>query len=253
MSTVASPSSLLPFYGRHTIALRWIAITVVVLISASGWFILQPRLEQGAERSNPVRVGENLPSCMHQLYQFRSADNPDISELYQVFGLCYNSTIAQLVVEEEAVRRDNFVFQRAENVALLIMVITITLSGVVLAGLQLLGSYKLALARKGQLVDGGEASLKPDSIVVKSSVVGVVILAISFAFFMVFVVYVYTLRDDTAPGPGRSPTATQPSPTSSLLSQPPQKQSNPTPTGRFNLNPVLNPAQGPSASDTSGH
>ena len=42
------------------------------------------------------------------------------------------------------IKRDNFVFQRNETVVLLYMVVLITFIGVLLAGLQLLASYKLA-------------------------------------------------------------------------------------------------------------
>ncbi len=79
------------------------------------------------------------------------------------------------------------------------MVVVITFSGVVLAGLQLLGSYRLAKLGRAAFGDGGEATITASSVAVKSSVVGVVILAISFAFFLVFVLDVYTIREIGAP------------------------------------------------------
>jgi hypothetical protein len=166
-------------------------------------------------------------------------------------GFCYNFQIAQLILEEEAVRRDNFVFQRGENVALLAMVISITISGVALAGLQLLASYKLASKGRGDLAKGGEATITRDSVVVKSSVVGVIILAISFAFFMVFVIYVYTLKDDGSTRPMGSPDATQsggaatPKPANTLQMPPPAAP----PARQFNLNPVPKAPPAPSATD----
>jgi len=74
----------------------------------------------------------------------------------------------------------------------MLMVVSITISGVILAGLQLFASYKLASVGKGVFEATGEANITSHSMAVKSSVVGVVILAISFAFFLVFVLYVYT-------------------------------------------------------------
>ncbi|WP_210253750.1 hypothetical protein [Bradyrhizobium sp. S69] len=109
-----------------------------------------------------------------------------------------------MLVDEENIRKDNFVFQRRENIILLFMVVVITLSGVALAGLQLLASYKLAVLGRGELSGGGEISYSKDAVSFKSSVVGLVILFVSFAFFMVFVLDVYTLRETT------SSTASQP-------------------------------------------
>jgi hypothetical protein len=97
-------------------------------------------------------------------------------------------------VDNGIIRRDNYVFQRHENIILLIMVVSITLSGVFLAGLQLLAAYKLALLGKAEFASASE--LRENSSF-KSSVVGLVILTISFAFFLVFVVDVYTLKDDS--------------------------------------------------------
>ena len=172
------------------------ATTAFIILLVLTYFYLRPAPSQ------PVIAGNNISSCINFYYANKAA-NYDVAKLYDVYGFCYNSQIAQLSFEEDSVRRDNFVFQRSENIALLAMVIGITLSGVALAGLQLFASYKLALRGKGALADGGEANFTPNSVIVKSSVVGVVILAISFAFFMVYVIDVYTLRD-TAPGPTRA-------------------------------------------------
>gem|GEM_PF-4361476 len=143
----------------------------------------------------------DVANCVEHYYSAYHFTKPDVGALYQVEQYCYNSEVAGIVVEEEETRKDNFNFQRSENVALLVMVICITLSGVALAGLQLLASFKLASQGRSDFTAVGEVSLRPDAVVVKSSVVGVVILAISFAFFMVFVIDVYTLRDDAASKP----------------------------------------------------
>jgi hypothetical protein len=113
--------------------------------------------------------------------------------------------MSEITVEEQAVSRDTYIFQRSENVALMVMVIVITVSGVALAGVQLITSYRLALlGRDGAAGEPTASELRYDhgSVVVKSSVVGVLILAISFAFFMVFVIYVYTIREAGSPVTG---------------------------------------------------
>jgi hypothetical protein len=101
-------------------------------------------------------------------------------------------TSRKLLYEEQVIRNENFVFQRYENTVIMLMVVSITISGVILAGLQLLASYKLASAGKVAFEQAGEVTMDTHSMAVKSSVVGVVILTISLAFFLVFVLYVYT-------------------------------------------------------------
>jgi hypothetical protein len=84
--------------------------------------------------------------------------------------------------------------QLFQNNVLLFMVVAITLSGIVLSALQLWASYKLALAGHGLLADGGDINLQTNNVAVKSSVVGVVILGISLAFFALFVMNVYQIK-----------------------------------------------------------
>jgi hypothetical protein len=245
---VALRNSVAAIKQSYAIPSGWLigmaCVTVVfATVAASVYFKTR---DPGA---STVQIGDTISSCIHQYYTGSDTSKPNVDLLYQMDGFCYNFQIAQLIVEEEAVRRDNFIFQRAENVALLAMVISITISGVALAGLQLLASYKLASIGKGEMAKGGEATIRHDSVVVKSSVVGVVILAISFAFFMVFVIYVYTLKDDGSTRPMGSPDAIQsgaaaaPKPANTLQMAPPAA----APARQFNLNPV--PKAAPSATD----
>ena len=81
------------------------------------------------------------------------------------------------------------------------MVVAVTFSGVLLAGLQLLASYQLAIANKTSMdANNGEIIVKRDQVVLRSSITGLFILLISFCFFLVFVFYVYrfeTLDENT--------------------------------------------------------
>jgi sterol desaturase/sphingolipid hydroxylase (fatty acid hydroxylase superfamily) len=85
--------------------------------------------------------------------------------------------------------------QLHQNSVIMWMVVAITLSGVILAGIQLWATYRLAQAGKGTIADGGEVMIEQNRLVVRSSVVGVVILALSFAFFAVYVLFVYRITD----------------------------------------------------------
>ena len=147
------------------------------------------------ERSVPLDSISQVDSCIERYSNKIQETGTTPVLLSGTYDLCYKIIGTKLVTEEQIIRNEGFVFQRFENKILMWMVVIITLSGVVLAGLQLLASYKLASAGRGVLAEGGEASLKSDSIVIRSSVVGVVVLGISFAFFLVFVLFVYTLKD----------------------------------------------------------
>jgi hypothetical protein len=142
-----------------------------------------------------------------------------VGDLYGLNGFCYDTIGSQLKIDQEKIRRDNFLFQRNENVVLLYMVVLITISGVVLAGVQLLASYKLAVLGRGELAGGGsEINYSANAISFKSSVIGLTILAMSFAFFLVFVIYVYDLRDISDTASRQAATPQQPA---NLLPVPP--------------------------------
>jgi hypothetical protein len=139
-----------------------------------------------------VAAAASLTVCI-DTYKDRLGDSiAEINRLWSVYYLCDNIMSRKLLFEEQVIRNENFVFQRFQNAVIMIMVVSITVSGVLLAGLQLLASYKLAAGGKSALSETGEVTLSSTSIAVKSSVVGVIILAISFAFFFVYVLYVYT-------------------------------------------------------------
>src|SRR5205807_6747745 len=130
--------------------------------------------------------------------------------LYDLNLFCYNSIGSQLKLDQEKIRRDSFVFQRNENVVLLYMVVLITISGIVLAGVQLLASYKLALIGRGELAGGAsEIGYSADNVSFKSSVIGLTILAMSFAFFLVFIMYVYDMREISSDGASHSTSPAQ--------------------------------------------
>ncbi|CAB3744350.1 hypothetical protein LMG24238_07244 [Paraburkholderia sediminicola] len=77
------------------------------------------------------------------------------------------------------------------------MVVTTTVSGVLLSAVQLVAAYKLASAASSKDMgsQGGSVDLEVGKISVKSSVTGLLILAVSFAFFIVFVNSVYSLKN----------------------------------------------------------
>jgi hypothetical protein len=149
--------------------------------------------------------GQAVSACIEKHKPLLNVSNLTVDQLYRLNGFCYDTIGSQLKIDQEKIRRDNYIFQRNENVVLLYMVVLITLSGVALAGLQLFASYKLATAGRGELAGGGEISYSAQQgVSFKSSVVGLVILALSFAFFLVFIIYVYSFTGDSSDAGTRS-------------------------------------------------
>ena len=114
--------------------------------------------------------------------------------LRETFGLCYAQLHGQGLLNGFQIRRLKFLRQDYER-NLLWMVVAITISGVFLAALQLLGSYRLAMAGRGAFDQTGEIALARDQISLKSSITGLFILVVSFAFFAVFVFGIFQITE----------------------------------------------------------
>jgi hypothetical protein len=144
------------------------------------------------------RFGQNTPTSAESLRDARDH--------------CYSSIQAQGLVNDFGYRKMAFLQQYRANGVLMWMVVIVTLSGVLLAGLQLWASYKLADAGKtSSPADQGELSWQRDRLVLKSSITRLFILLISFCFFLVFVFYVYRLEAaPDAEGLMRRPVLTSP-------------------------------------------
>ena len=177
--TLSNPAALLGF----------VLVVVVALWAIYGIWIRNADLRPVTQTTEAAGVN----SCMDR-YAASPIDDKtaQINLLWSIYYLCDAMISRKLLYEEQVIRNENFVFQRYENTIIMLMVVSITISGVILAGLQLFASYKLASVGKATFADAGEVTIDSHSLAVKSSVVGVIILAISFGFFLVFVLYVYT-------------------------------------------------------------
>jgi hypothetical protein len=180
-------------------ALNWRTAWLVYLLTALVVaLLLYLIVTLPAARDRTASADDKVIShCIDAYGVTTNGHTTDVEALNKLNGFCFSTARNQLLVDEENIRKDNFVFQRYENIILLFIVVTLTLSGVILAGLQLLASYKLAVIGRGELSGGAEVSYSKDAVSFKSSVVGLAILFISFAFFMVFVLEVYTLKETT--------------------------------------------------------
>jgi|GEM_PF-4385355 len=147
--------------------------------------------------ANPA--GE-IESCMARTLPANIAPAERLSAVERTAQICAGLAMDARRLDEQEATNAIYANQIVQNRILLFMVVFLTLAGVLLSALQLWASYKLAAQGRGQLAEGGDISLSGGSIAVKSSVVGVVILALSLGFFVVFATEVYRLRPiDVAP------------------------------------------------------
>lgn len=144
----------------------------------------------------------SMSQCVTDTLTLLDQKSPSTAEtLRTARDHCYSLIQAQGLFSDLAIRKMNFFQQYRANGILMWMVVAVTFSGVLLAGLQLLASYQLAIANKTSMdANNGEIIVKRDQVVLRSSITGLFILLISFCFFLVFVFYVYrfeTLDENT--------------------------------------------------------
>ena len=172
------------------------------------------------------RALARLPAAARASLQV--ADFEDVSEF------CYDDLRRINQLSDSSINRGLYIHQRFENNVVLFMVVLITLSGVALAGAQLLTSYNLA-ATGHTLGDGAtDLSLEQGKLSIKSSVTGLVVLAISLGFFSLYIFQVYKILPSAeakdvpstlaSPAPDAAPvkTASQ-APVQLLPARPPAK------------------------------
>jgi hypothetical protein len=135
-----------------------------------------------------------MAQCMKDGLGLLDLKPPSTDALKGLVGYCYSAIRSQELLNDFTIRKLNFAQQYRANGTLMWMVVIITISGVLLAAVQLLASYQLAMAQRTALGEANELTLKRDQIVLKSSVTGLLILLVSFAFFFVFVIYVYKFQ-----------------------------------------------------------
>jgi hypothetical protein len=141
----------------------------------------------------PLYTSQSMQECQAEKIKRLQNMGVTLDLLTGIAGACYSEIHSQGLLNDFHLRRLKAIQQHyADNVTLW-MVVSITISGVVLAGLQLLASYKLAILSGTALAESNDLSVEKGKLVVRSSVTGLMILIISFAFFLVFVKFIYTI------------------------------------------------------------
>lgn len=144
--------------------------------------------------NNALILGHALPrltECIDNARNLRQSQNP-----YETTDVCYHQLHSQGLLNDFQIRRAQFSIQYYSGKVILWMVVILTLSGVILSGMQLIIAYKLA--RSGQISaieTKQQFSIEEGKIVFKSSIAGLFILLFSFAFFYVYILKVYTIYE----------------------------------------------------------
>ena len=136
-----------------------------------------------------------LAACRKETLELTKPEKVDVQLLQQVSAFCYTQVRGEDLLGDFNVRRTNYLRQQFQGMVFLWMLVAITISGVIMAAVQLAAAYKLAVSGRGAFDQGGEITIEEKRLSLKSSVTGLLILTVSFAFFMVFVIWVYPLTE----------------------------------------------------------
>lgn len=136
----------------------------------------------------------SISDCMSS-FDVQRLFSQDDTKARKAYELCYSSILGQGQINDFRIRRLKFIQQTYDERILLWMVVIITNSGVLLAAVQLGISYRLATLGKGTGFDVSEISLERTKMSMKSSVTGLIILFISLAFFLIFVMFVFKIDE----------------------------------------------------------
>lgn len=109
-------------------------------------------------------------------------------------AFCWEKLRLQGLLNDFLIRRINFEQQHLADQVILWMVLVLTLSGVILAAFQIVASTRLGEAA-GAEPASSELTIERDKLFLRSSITGLFILIVSFAFFFTYILYVYTITE----------------------------------------------------------
>lgn len=139
------------------------------------------------------RIASCRTQVLHEISL--SAKVIDVALLEHIHYMCYEQIFEEDSLTDFGIRKSAFLNQQAETPVMLWMVVAITLSGVLLAAIQLIAAYRLTASGKVGFEQGGQLSIEAHKISLGSSVTGLIILTVSLAFFIVFVTQVYVVKE----------------------------------------------------------
>ena len=181
--------------GRHPVAIAAALGLLAGLLLAAA---VAPRIGATMRSAETVdsyaALDERLGRCMDRAIA-ATGGQTDLAKYAEVWRLCQNQLYDQLLLNDFAIRRHKFQENGFDERVNLWLVVAITLSGVVLSAIQLAMSYSLAKIAKSELAGGNELAIEQGKLSLKSSVTGLLMMALSLAFFVVYVKWIYQNYD----------------------------------------------------------
>jgi hypothetical protein len=165
------------------------------IIVVSWFFWVGLKFHAVAEPDITIPDHQALYSCLDRTITSLKLSTLDFDQYERIWRLCGNEVYNQLYLVDFSIRREKLVRQELDERVNLWMVVFITVAGVVLAGIQLLTSYKLASVGITGVDNNSELLIQHNKISLKSSLTGILILAISLVFFMIYVLWIYSVRE----------------------------------------------------------
>jgi hypothetical protein len=138
---------------------------------------------------------QELTKCVTRTIEFIKPSTIDFDVYERAWRLCGNQIYNGMYFADFNIRREKFIRQELDERVNLWMVVCITISGVLLAGVQLFMSYKLAVLGRAEFAKDTSLLAEQGKISLQSSVTGVIILTISLAFFFVYVKWIYAVDE----------------------------------------------------------
>jgi hypothetical protein len=173
----------------------------MLILSVSLWARFSSS-EPGLDSPNPTsQLDRRMHDCIRNVLDIVNEPRPQLWLYKDVWNVCAHEVYSLDSLVDFDIRREKLRKQEMDERIMLWMVVSVTMSGVVLAGLQLLASYRLASAGLGGSPEAGELSLETNKLAIKSSVTGLFILAFSLAFFVFYVKWIYGTQDVVIVGP----------------------------------------------------
>jgi hypothetical protein len=143
----------------------------------------------------PAAADQELDQCIAKTIEFVKPSAIDFDLYDRAWTLCGNEIYNRIALADFNIRREKFVRQELDERVNLWMVVCITISGVLLAAVQLFMSYRLALIGRAEFAKDTSLLAEQGKISLQSSVTGVIILVVSLAFFFVYVKWIYTIEE----------------------------------------------------------
>ena len=168
-----------------------------ILIGALG-FVFFFRTVQSTDSDVAVDLSRHhavMHDCITDVMKEISPSQVNAGVYERVWRLCGNQIYNGLYLDDFLIRRQKFIQQELDERVMLWLVVTITVSGIILAGLQLFMSFKLSAGGRLDFGKDSQLAVEAEKISLKSSITGVLILAFSLAFFITYLVHVYPTNE----------------------------------------------------------